>query len=208
MKVTADTPGPLPKEAIDYFKRKKLQPDIDLEDAYAEEHAEAFRVAGVIAEDLLEGLRAAVERALEEGLPFKDFAAGLDDVLQVLGWRGKDGKPPNRLRVVYETNMRVARAAGQWARIQRTAEDRPYLTYLLGPSEHHRPLHETWAGTTLRISDAWWSTHMPPNGFGCKCHVRQLGEAEAKRRGVSTSAPAGAPDAGWENNPGAATRGA
>ncbi len=140
-------------------------------------------------------------------MTFEDFAAGLDGVLRSLGWLGEGDQVPHRLRVVYDTNMRVARAAGQWARIQRTAEDRPYLSYNLGPAEHHRPEHEAWAGTVLPIADAWWSTHMPPNGFGCRCHVRQLSKREAERKGISDAPPPGAPDEGWGHNPGAAERG-
>ena len=127
--------------------------------------------------------------------------------MQALGWRGEGEKVPWRLRVVYDTNMRVARAAGQWERIGRTADVRPYLVYELGPAEHHREEHKAWAGTVLRVDDAWWATHFPPNGHGCRCHVRQLSEPEAKRKGISDGAPAGAPDAGWDHNPGAAKRG-
>lgn len=207
MKVTTQDAGPVPAEALEYFRRKKLEPDLDLEEAWQQEHVESFRVAGVVAEDLLAGLRDAVDQALEKGLTFEQFRDGLDDVIKALGWLGEGEKVPRRLRLVYETNMRVARAAGQWQRIQRTAEARPYLLYALGPAERHRPTHEAWAGTVLPIDDPFWATHFPPNGYGCKCHVRQLGEPEARRKGVSSSAPGGAPDPGWDNNPGAASRG-
>ncbi len=207
MKVDVKKAGPLPKEALEYFRKKKLAPDLDLEEAWEQEHTEAFRVAGVVAEDLLEGLRAACDRAIADGVTFADFAAGLDDVLKALGWRGDDEKVPWRLRVVYDTNMRVARSAGQWARIERTADVRPYLSYELGPAERHRETHAAWAGTVLRVDHPWWSTHFAPNGYGCRCHHRQLSEREAKRKGISDRAPDGAPDAGWDHNPGAAGRG-
>lgn len=207
MKPTTKAVGPMPAEALEYFRRKKLEPDLDLEEAWEQEHGEAFRVAGVVAEDLLAGLRDAVDQALEQGLTYAEFKAGLDDVLKALGWLGEGDKVPRRLRVVYDTNMRVARAAGQWTRIQRTAEDRPYLTYGLGPAERHRPEHVAWAGTVLPVDDSWWSSHFPPNGYNCHCHVRQLSTAEAKRKGISSSAPAGAPDPGWDQNPGVAPRG-
>jgi SPP1 gp7 family putative phage head morphogenesis protein len=207
VRVTSKDPGPKPAEALEYFRRLNLDPGLDLDAAWTEEHGEAFKVAGVVAEDLLEGLRRAVDQALEDGLTFEQFAAGLDDVLRALGWLGEGDKVPHRLRVVYETNMRVARAAGQWARIQRTAEDRPYLIYALGPSERHREQHVAWAGTVLPVDDPWWSTHFPPNGFGCRCHVRQVSKREAKRKGISEAAPAGDPDPGWDHNPGASGRG-
>lgn len=204
MRLVVKPAGPRPKEALEYFERKALKPDLDLDKTWGEEHDLAFTVAGLANEALLADLKAACEKALEQGQTYSDFAAGIDDVLQALGWTGEDGSPARRVRVIYETNMRVARAAGQWARIERTAESgRAYLEYSLGPAERHRPEHESWAGTILRYDDSWWSTHFPPNGFGCKCRVRQLSDAEAERRGVSSSAPAGDPDPGWDRNPGA-----
>nr|WP_276602565.1 phage minor head protein [Nannocystis pusilla] len=206
--MTAKQAGRAPKAAREYFRRKKLDPDIDLDETWSQEHAEGLRVAGVVADDLLAGLRDAADQAIAAGLTFEQFTEQLDDVLVALGWSSSTEKPPWRLRVVYDTNMRVARAAGQWSRIERTAESgRAYLEYSLGPAVQHRPEHEAWAGTILRWDDAWWSTHYPPNGWNCRCRVRQLSDREAERKGISDSAPEGDPDPGWDYNPGA-SRGA
>lgn len=199
--------GVVPQEALDYFDAKALAPDLDLEEVWGEEHDLAFAVAGVMGRDLLEGFREAVRRAIAEGLTYEEFTRdeNLDRVLDALGWWVVDEekkRAPHRLRVVYETNTRVARVAGQWARVQRTKAARPYLRYSLGPSERHRPEHVAWDGTVLEVDDPWWSTHTPPNGFGCKCRIRQLSTAEAEDLGVSETPPGGDPDPGWERNPG------
>ena len=120
--------------------------------------------------------------------------------------------------------MRTARAAGQWERAQRTKRALPYLLYELGPSENHRHEHEKWAGTCLPIDDPWWKTHMTPNGWGCKCGVRQVSRSEYqsllasgkikteapndgtkewinKRTGEVEIIPRGI-DPGWNYNPG------
>jgi SPP1 gp7 family putative phage head morphogenesis protein len=207
VKISAKSRGPVPKEALDYFRRKRLAPELDMDAAWPEEHHLAFRVAGVASADLLEAIRRAVERAIAEGLTYRQFAGQLEEVAQALGWKRSDPKkPPWRLRTIYETNMRTARAAGQWERIERTKDTRPYLTYELGPSERHRPHHVAWAGTTLPVDHPWWSSHFPPNGYGCRCRVRALSSAEAERRGVSTNAPEGAPDPGWADHPSSSRR--
>ena len=96
----------------------------------------AFTVAKMLHLDLLADVRAEVDRALAEGLTFHDFQKRLAPVLQEKGWWGVKeltdpltGETkqvqlgsPRRLRVIYDTNLRTARAAGQWARIQRTQD--------------------------------------------------------------------------------------
>ena len=155
--------------------------------------------------DVLDDLREAVERALSEGRTFRQFSRDLTPILQKKGWWGSKeridpgdpkGRPrrvrlgsPRRLRTIYRSNLRAARAAGQWQRIQRTRDTHPYLLYELGPSEQHRPQHVAWAGTILPADDPWWQTHMPPNGWGCKCRVRQISRREAERLGGVTERP-------------------
>ena len=77
--------------------------------------------------------------------------------------------------------MRAARAAGQWERVQRTKRALPHLLYRLGPSREHREEHVGWNGVLLPADDPWWHDHLPPNGWGCKCWVRQVSEAERER---------------------------
>ena len=92
---------------------------------------------------------------------------------------------PHRLKVIDDTNLRTARAAGQWQRIEETKEVSPYLLYETVPSLKHREQHLAWAGLVLPVDDPLWHTHMPPNGWGCKCRVRPITQSQTKRRGVS-----------------------
>lgn len=196
-------PGPVPKEALAYFRAKQLKPGFDHRDVWRDEHATAFTVAKAMKVDVLESIHDALNQALTEGRTFQQFKKDLTPTLQSLGWWGKTDATdpltgdtrevqlgsPRRLKTIYTTNMRTARAAGQWQRIQRTKDARPYLLYQLGPSENHRPEHAAWNGLVLSVDDEFWSAHMPPNGWGCKCHVRSLSAREAGKLGVS-DAPA------------------
>ena len=94
--------------------------------------------------------------------------------------------------------MRTARSAGQWERVQRTKATHSMLVYELGPSERHRAEHEAWAGTILPADDPFWDTHYPPNGWGCKCRVRQLSRRAAEKRGGKTPRPE-TPTKEWKN---------
>ena len=195
-------PGP-PPEASRYLRTKGLAPSFRWDDVEPEEHAVAFAVAGVAELDVLEDVRGVVQRALDEGQTVEQFRAGLKEALEAKGWWGPrtvtdpvtgetrtiDLSAPRRVRTIYRANLRSARAAGQWERIERTKDALPWLEYRLGPSEVHRPDHAALEGTILAADDPFWATHLPPNGWGCKCWVRQLSTRQMERRGGVTERP-------------------
>ncbi len=64
----------------------------------------------------------------------EQFRDELTPILQAKGWWGKtaDGKflgTPWRLKTIFQTNLRVSAAQGEWASIQEVKEDMPYLRY-------------------------------------------------------------------------------
>lgn len=190
-------PGP-PPEASRFLMNKGLKPSFAWEDVEPEEHAVAFTVAKAMQLDVLEDIRAEVQRALDEGRTLEQFKRDLKPKLVAAGWWGRKQMTdpvtgevgevqlgsPRRLKTIYDSNLRSARAAGQWERIQRTKRAMPYLVYELGPSERHRADHAAKRGLVLPADDPFWDTWFPPNGWGCKCRVRQIGRREAERLGI------------------------
>ncbi len=234
-------PAP-PREALNYFRAKKLKPSFDYRDVWREEHASAFTVAKAMQIDILETIRDELDRSLAQGIPYEEFKKDLIPTLQKLGWWGKSEEvdpatgetqevvlgTPRRLKTIYQVNMRTARSAGQWQRAQRTKRSHQYLLYELGPSKEHRQEHLRWNGLLLPVDDPFWSTHMPTNGYGCKCRVRQVSRREYerlvktgkyltkapqvktrewvnKRTGETLQVPEGI-DPGFDTNPGAVAR--
>jgi hypothetical protein len=225
-------PGP-PPEASRFLRNKGMRPAFSWADVEPEEHAIAFTVAKAMEIDVLEAIRGEVQKALDEGLTFATFQKNFRANPRLAEWWGKRAMvdpvtgelveaqlgSPRRLRTIYNANLRSARAAGQWERIERTKASFPYLEYMLGPSEHHRPHHEDKAGTILPVDSPFWDEWMTPNGWGCKCWVRQITRREAERRGISAEpkvrdtvwtnprtgealiVPEGI-DPGWQRNPG------
>lgn len=203
-------PGP-PPEASRFLRNKGLRPAFSWQDVEPEEHAVAFSVAKAMDLDVLSAIKGEVQKALDEGLTFETFQKNFRANPALADWWGKremvdpltgESKlvelgSPRRLRTIYEANLRSARAAGQWERIERTKGAFPYLEYRLGPSVHHRPHHAEKDGLILPVGSAFWDEWMPPNGWGCKCWVRQLTRREAERRGIST--PPDVPDTVWTN---------
>lgn len=203
-------PGP-PPEASKFLRAKGLRPAFSWLDVEPEEHAVAFSVTKATELDLLAAMQGHVQRALDEGLPFEAFKKNWRSDAGLAEWWGRKRMvdpvtgveeivqlgSPRRLKTIYDANLRSARAAGQWERIERTQAALPYLEYRLGPSEVHRPEHAEKEGLILPVDDPFWDEWMPPNGWGCKCWVRQITRREAERRGVSPSPDV--PDRKWTN---------
>ncbi|BBV67840.1 phage protein [Klebsiella sp. STW0522-44] len=182
----------IPKEALAWLKSKKLTPGFDYRDVWRDEHSIGFTVAKLTQLDLLQDVKSVVEEALEAGQTFAQFREALKPMLVKRGWWGvqmmkdpltQETRPvqlgsDRRLRTIYDTNMRTARSAGQWQRIERTKRAMPYLIYTLGPSREHRQEHVQWANLCLPVDDPFWKTHTGPNGWGCKCGVRQISKYE------------------------------
>jgi len=183
------------QEALDYLKRKGLKPSFDHRDVWKEEHNNNFTVAKMMQLDMLADTQQVMEQAIAEGWTYKQFQDNLKPMLVKRGWWGIQEMQDSlteetklvqlgseaRIKTIYNTNMRTARSAGQWQRIQDRKETHPYLLYELGPSREHRDEHVKWAGTLLPADHPWWQTHYPKNGWGCNCRVRQVNEREAQR---------------------------
>ena len=193
----------MPKEALEYFRFRGLRIGFDYRDVWREEHALAFTVAKAMETDLLQEIRAALDRALGEGRTFRQFRKALTPVLRERGWWGKqEMRDPltgetvraqlgsrRRLRTIYRANLRAARSAGVWDRAQRTKRTHPCFLYEPGPARKGCGRHAAWAGTLLPIDHPWWNDHFPPNGWNCRCRVRPLDGAEVERRGGPTEPP-------------------
>ncbi|GJD93329.1 phage head morphogenesis protein [Methylobacterium iners] len=231
----------VPAEVPRYFADRGLRPSFSWLDIWGEEHAHAFTVAKAVDVELLGVMRDSIKRAIDNGQGFENWRAALKPELERIGWgkprlvadptgerpdRKVDFTAPGRLQTIFSSNMRAARAAGQWERIQRTKEALPYLLYVRTTSLAPRDQHLRWAGTILPADDPWWRTHFPPNGWRCKCAVRQVSRFERedklgqpgfsderpaldekpflnRRTGEIVRVPDGI-DPGWAHNPGLA----
>jgi len=181
-----------PVEAIDFLRRKLNVPTSRWTDLWHEQHSVAFTIAGAQSEALVSDFHDAVNDAIKDGGTLDDFRKDFDRIVEDHGWSYK-GSRNWRSRVIFETNISTAYAAGKWEQIQRVKDDRPYLRYVhLEGQEHPRPEHEAWHGTVLPADDPWWLTHFPPNGWFCHCTVQSLNKRDLDRYGLSVS-PAAPP---------------
>ncbi len=193
-----------PAEAVRFFESKGYAIGFDWRDVWQQEHARAFTVAKATRLDLLQDIRREVDRALREGTTLAEFQKRLTPTLQAKGWWGRKEAidpltgevrdvqlgSPRRLNTIFDTNIRASHAAGRWERIERTKEARPYLLYVAVLDDRTRPEHRAWHQIVRPVDDAFWSSFYPPNGWHCRCIVRQLSARDLESRGLSVSSDA------------------
>lgn len=189
-----------PEEAIRYFESKGYALGFKWQDVWADAHARAFTVAGVLKHDVLQDIRGAMSRALAEGETLADFKRRLLPLLAQKGWLGKGyvidaatgeihGKrlTPRRLDTIFRINMQSAYMAGRFATQMQGVAERPYWEYVAILDSRTRPRHRAMNGRVFRYDDPFWQTFYPPNGWNCRCRVRTRSGGDLERLGLAES---------------------
>lgn len=187
-----------PKDAVAFFRAKGEQLAWDYTEVWREQNVHAFTVAKATTADVLRTIRAQVDKAISTGQTFEDFKRTLRPRLQELGWWGQqevlDGETgeitqaqlgsTRRLRTIYQTNVQTAYMAGRYKRYLENVDARPYWRYVAIMDSRTRPTHAALNGKVWRWDDPIWQVIWPPNGWGCRCRVMALSEAEFRALGV------------------------
>lgn len=182
-----------PADAVAYFRAKGFAISDDWQDVWTRAHARAFTVAKAAQMDVLTAIRNEVDAALSQGLTAKQFQARLKPQLEKLGWWGKqeiDGREvqlgsPYRLNTIYRQNLQTAYMAGRYRRMLSRSKTHPYWQYVAIDDGQTRPAHARLRGKVFRFDDPIWDIIYPPNGWGCRCRVRALTEAQVKAMGIT-----------------------
>ncbi len=191
----------VPEAAVRFLKNKGYKIGFNWTDVWKREHQIAFTVAKAMKIDLLQDIKQSLEDALEKGVPFQQWQKNIRPILQQKGWWGKKtmtnphtGLPeevqlgsPRRLSIIYDTNVRMAYAAGHWEALEENKKAAPYLRYVCVMDGKTREEHRRWHNTVLPIDDPFWETHYPPNGWRCRCSVVALSKYDLEKQGLSVT---------------------
>ena len=202
-------------EAVAALKRRGMNfvPSGHWTEVWQQAHQVGFTVAQSSGFDILGDIHSSLATAMTDGRTFSQFRDDLVPLLQSKGWWGRTQRidqltgevrevqlgSVRRLRTIFDTNMRVSAAQGDWERQQSVKDTRPYLRYTALLDSKTRPLHRLWHGIILPQDHPWWKTHYPPNGWRCRCKVMSVSADDITREGWQVSAP---PDEGmtpWVN---------
>jgi len=183
--------GSLPfAEQIEFFRSKVSIPTLAWTDIYTYQHDYAFMVAGASKSALLNDLRGAIDGAIANGTTLDQFRKDFDGIVAKNGWAYNGGRNW-RTRVIYETNLRTAYAAGREIQMAdpELRKRRPYGLYRHGGSEEPRPEHLAMDGVTVPLDDPFWDEWTPPGGWGCSCKKFMVSDADVERLGLTVQDP-------------------
>lgn len=158
-------------EQVAFFRQKlgNLVPTAKWDDLWKSHHDRGFMVAGAAKADMLSDFASAVDSAIVEGKSIQWFRKNFDNIVNKHGW-SYTGERNWRSRIIYQTNISSSYAAGRLAQLQEGGY--PLWMYRHSDiSARPRPHHVALDGLIRPANDDFWSTHYPPNGWGCKCRV-------------------------------------
>lgn len=104
------------------------------------------------------------------------------------------------LQAEYNRAQRSARMAAKWQDYEQESNLYPNLQYVAVNDERTREDHKQLDGLIYPVGHAFWGTHYPPNGWNCRCTVRQT-DAAANMIDEPIN-----PDEGFNNNTGKSGR--
>lgn len=190
-----------PTEAIRYFEGLGYRLSRNAVQAYNAAQARAFTVTGITRMDILQDVKAGLDKALAKGTTFGTFQDETNELLRRRGWaRTASGAqadratgevvatlPPRRMQTIFRTNMQSALMAGKYAQLMEDVNIAPYWQYVAVMDNRTRPSHAAMNGRIFRFDDPVWNSHFPPNDFNCRCGVRALRERDIERRDLTVT---------------------
>lgn len=100
---------------------------------------------------------------LREWQAFKEAARSVIDKYQT-----------NWMRSEYNFAVSASQSAARWTEFMKTKDTIPNLQYQTVGDDAVRPEHQLLDGIIKPKTDPWWSTHYPPNGWGCRCEAIEI----------------------------------
>lgn len=203
-----------PASALAFLEAKGLARSWRWPAMWHEEHAFAFTLAGVYRLDVIGAARELAAAAVRDGTTLATFQKDFEARLNALGFEGhqlvtefEEGPRevnlsiPQRMKVIYDTNIRAAYASAEWQAIIATQDDFPALTYHHIEQEHPRLQHLAFDGVTLPVAHPFWAIYFPPNGWFCKCFTLSVSLGELARGEVTLTTDAELAARGWSADP-------
>lgn len=158
-------------------------------DMGADEYARSFTAAQTAGYDVIDDLYFGIVDNVARGGTEQDFANLVTPILRDKGWLGGDANEiANRVRLIYDTNLRLARASGRWQHYQAGKQAAPYVRGITVGDERvrHPPKskhsdHRAFDGIVLPLDHPFVAEYWTPLGFRCRCQWVQMTRSQLAR---------------------------
>lgn len=177
------------EKAVEFLRSKGYKVTWSWIDMKRDAHDKAFTVAKVMSADVLQTVRASVDKALTEGTTLRDFKKELTGDLEKMGWAGKkdvvnpdtgktasvDLTAPRRLKLIYGMNLQSAYMNARWQQIAEAGT--PYVRYF-----NVQPETDICIGINDKVFKADDPrVRLPPLHFDCKTGLGPVSERKFTR---------------------------
>lgn len=157
-------------DAIEYAKAREIVLPEVFYGLLAQYQSLAFTVMGLAAIAQIEAVADSLNKAIENGTSWDDWANEAVKKNWALSKAHAD--------TIIRTNAQVAYNAGQWRSFEMNKNIYPYIRYSSIRDARTRPSHLKLNGVVLQVNDPYWQTHSPPLGFNCRCALINISKKE------------------------------
>lgn len=112
-------------------------------------------------------------------VPFNEFKR--------LGIKIDDRYNIRHLETEQQASFRQSQSVGDWKEVNEDKDVFPYLQYSTVNDSRVRQDHEEQQGIIKHINDPFWDSWFPPNGWNCRCIVKQLEQATVTKGNFGTN---------------------
>jgi hypothetical protein len=192
-----------PKDILEYFKSKGIAINVgSIELA----RLNAFTIAGVFKEDILEIFKKEIETAIEKGITLTTFKRTINSRLIKRGLIG-DKLAGWHTDLVFRQNIQNSYMHGRKKQQEENSDFRPYWKYNgvvdKNTRKNHKRIIDWFQTNVVESTNPIWKTIYPPNGFNCRCNVDayNLEEVEAAGWAIQKQTPKFQIDKGFKGAP-------
>lgn len=118
-------------------------------------------------------LREATDRLTGKDGKLRPFSEFKNDMLAI-----DEKYNVNWLNAEYNQAVASSQMASRWVDIEASREVLPLLRYTTAGDDRVRASHAALDGIIKPVDDPFWDTYFPPNAWGCRCDVQQLGSGK------------------------------
>ena len=175
-----------PKDAIEFFKRKKIVSAKEFKALEDSAKAKAFSIAATHQRYVVMEAHQLLSDAIESGESIGQTRRAMRELFRSVGVSNDSNHYINN---VFRTNIQASYSEGRYKQQWDARKELPYWRYGTVGDARVRDEHKPLDGLIYPAEHEFWKTYYPPNGFQCRCNVTSLSRYDVNEGDVLTDIP-------------------